>query len=403
MNSASLGHSAHHQTELQNFAWSQFQLFITGGERHDGTYDGGWGPWSEWITRSDLKPHQLTSANATLLNQNDFKQLIFSGMTSTVHENSATDRNTTPTKCNSAVPAPCSTVLYNSKAQSHISSAHLLDPKVVALFPEGANGGIDRFPDDSIIVKTAWKVVEPITSHPGLGNLVFSDPDFPGVQQFYVVLDPSQPCTDIQMVAAVTGAHNALVQQVSLQCFISVEVKTKADAETITQGVSSVKPGDYVVLLGVNIVRKQIGRWIWSTVWWTPNKNLQPEYNVKPKDLQLPQWSYYRANAIDAMFDPDNPTRRLKCYNPYLEQTVVNERVSNCVVCHRLAEYPIPPKAFELGSPAEDQSIDVGGDYFATSVKTDSLWTIPDMLDEGSHHSSGPALQTPPRAAVPQQ
>jgi|GEM_PF-3839634 len=375
-----------HKLELQTFAWNQFQLFITGGERHDGTYDNAWGPWSQWITRSDLNPHPLNSAATavTSLSANQFKQLVFSGMSAAVHENSASDRKLTPTKCNPDTPAPCSTVLYNARAQSHIDSASILSLAAVAKFPKGENGGIDRFPDDSIIAKTAWAVVHPLVGHQGLGSLVFSDPDFPHVQQFYVLLDPGQPCRETQTLPVVTG-HVGSINQVALACFISVQVKTKAEAQAISQGVSPVRQGAYVLLLGLNVVRKQQGRWIWSAIWWTPDQQAQPEYDRKPKDLQSPQWSHYRANATNSMFDPDNPKKRLICYNPYLEQSVSNESVSNCVICHRLAEYPIPGNAFTLGSPAAGQSTDVTPGYYSKSVRTDSLWTIADILQEASH------------------
>jgi hypothetical protein len=170
--------------------------------------------------------------------------------------------------------------------------------------------------------------------------------------------------------------------------------------------------GNYAVLLGMHVTSREITRWTWQTFWWSPKPDKPPLPSSeaiaadRPAQLKGAPRNYSMAVAYE-MVDPPQPNtggmnagNSVYVYNPWLEagfgpadlpasqpgthngnKAANNVGVqTNCMSCHAQASYPF--KTTSDGTRAlytGDQYIDLNGLKFKGVLKTDFLWSIPDV------------------------
>jgi len=165
-----------------------------------------------------------------------------------------------------------------------------------------------------------------------------------------------------------------------------------------------------LLLLGFHVMVKEDTGWRWQTFWWdfdTFVSTADAAWKTRHEDanpLQIDdRWKHYVTDAIV----PNDPYRYV--FNPYLEGEFPLGRQSDCISCHRPAEFhpddlsfgqekgTIPDCYFQLATTAETGNAvpnlcpptlkisDPG-------IMTDSLWSLADSNDTAQHTASQTAF-----------
>ena len=387
---------------IQSLAWAQFQLFV-----QDGAGDSQWGPWETWVTEPGLANPASVSGAGT--NPKVFKEsvqlhrLILGGLGTPKSEAPLGDSISSDGKCTLADPSPCSSILYNALVSGHVNQYHLLDPAIVGQMQHGKSGGIPHFLPGSTIVKTLWLIIRHAPGNMNMGSLRFNSPDLPGqIETVPVDLTPNSNTSCDPKVKALpippsTTPKSALPPPpLPLSCFISFPVNSPETVDVIKSNhLGSAQSGDYLALMGMNIVRKEAGissespdYWMWSSFWWIEDPTANPDQNQKPPSLQTPQWSHYRGDAITSIYDPQG--KPVYLYNPYIETFTSDPAHSNCVNCHQFAEYQKPVNGVAVGAPALKGPTQPTDAYFDQGVQTDNLWSLANILSSTQAKQASP-------------
>lgn len=403
--------------ESRTLAWSLFDQFL-----HNGSGNKDWGTWQQWQTRDDLCLDGLSqpcpihnhSPDYSLqsLAQEDF-ELPHQGIDGLISISKL--RNEKPKD-----GIPFATVIYNAEAADHVRAAHLNSEQTFAALINSSGNGIPKFKDGSIILKVIWE-------------LLYASPGQPSTEAYAHVWDPTHPpdpspmenkigddstwptevvvdekikgrCDpgDYELVPSQqTGSGAPSHKKVPLGCFYFVKV-TKSNASRIKEEAIPgpyPSPGDYIVLVGLHIIKKVNGNWVWSTVWWTnrPNYSSVTSTNYgagRPID-QVKRWNHYVVNATNS--ETDLAGNRVSAFNPYIEGQNANTSATNCISCHSHAVYPNKQsEGVSLGSrdlcgniPDGYQEQDANT-YFQNAATADSLWTLVDKFQPEKSQNPGP-------------
>jgi hypothetical protein len=169
--------------------------------------------------------------------------------------------------------------------------------------------------------------------------------------------------------------------------------------------------GNYAVLLGMHVTSREITRWTWQTFWWSPNPDDPPLPSSKdvaadrPAQLKAAPRNYSMSVAYSMENPPqpntggENTGNSVYAYNPWLEagfgpddlpasrpgtykgKAVANNVgvQTNCMSCHAQASYSSTTSGLESVLYTGDQYIDMKGSQFNGKLRTDFLWSIPDI------------------------
>lgn len=155
--------------------------------------------------------------------------------------------------------------------------------------------------------------------------------------------------------------------------------------------------GDYIALMAMHVITKEMGNWTFQTFWWSPMPDAAPHADNRPSEIRG-VWANYLMCTAYSMVTPRTPTGGPHvCFNPYLETDLgptvpftVGGRTfpadpmagtrSNCMHCHARAGWPalVPgnPASANLGRIANEGYIAPNDPYYAKITKTDFLWSL---------------------------
>lgn len=382
------------------FAWNLFRAFLYGGKG-----DPDWGNWNAWKTKAELclgtrdscklaRGEEARSLSDLVQGHLDYP-IQAANVLSDREDLKDTDK---PGKM------PYATVLYNRIAANYIAAG--IDRSIMNRLLSNRAQDIPPFPDGSIVIKTFWELLQNSANEAENQSLNVWDPlqrpparnkeggfGVPtGWTDSIVHVDTAKtsdcPLTDFALVSASPAGLASPVSNgtVPLGCFYYLKVTNK-NRQSVESGVvpsQHPKDGDFIVLLGVHIVKKVNARWVWSTFWWTTRPSYSiagyPSYGDRPRSLDR-RWSHYAMNTTVDVLDAGNERRVI--FNPYIEGSGANPTVSNCILCHGRAAFNARMGIGEaLGSPDINgqlpSRVNSGQDesYFNHTVRTDYLWSI---------------------------
>jgi hypothetical protein len=274
-------------------------------------------------------------------------------------------------------------VLYNQPACKQILNNHLGDPtskdQILAKQKD-----VPDFDPDSMALKSVWmhvsaKGCDEIPVWDGLpaerGSTANDTPSWPGAVA--VRTRSGQKCGEEKRLA-------------NLDDFYWHQItNTEADCLKISYG-DQVKAGDFMVLVGMQVMTREIDNWVWATFWWHDHASFGDFAANRPGSTVVRgAWRHY---LMDVAYDMDRPWNNgapKAIFNPYLEAPLQDGTRSNCMTCHRRAVWPVPPnKVVTLSSNGEAldfrQVVVTGSEaatatYFpeySSSLRLSFLWTL---------------------------
>jgi hypothetical protein len=314
-------------------------------------------------------------------------------------------------------------VLYNKNARNHILRNRLyakqeLDRTLKARLDTHApepEREIAPFPRDSVVLKTAWQLVE--IERSGKGTLWLWDPQLE--RQLQSMNNRLIPAArnwgkSVTIDTKLYGCRDRDYEQnerIPIDCFYAFPINKDVPFwdELVKTEVNNIphspKSDYYMVLMAVHVATKETADWVWATFWWY-NYASDPNYgwDRPPKDvLKGNKWRHF---LMDTTLSGNTPLEldygNKICFNRYLEEKFPNGMLSNCIQCHERAVYSPKnqdikancgysialrqrctetaedslPKCADLALPPScQQPIQ---DYYNGVLQTDFLWTIPE-------------------------
>lgn len=312
-------------------------------------------------------------------------------------------------------------VAYSPATAKHAHDNNLLKQSTLTgLQKPGEITQVPPFPTDSMAVKPVFVHI----AASELENGLFKMPAWPGTPDpaeafpsnlwgacFYV--DPSNNGRGTGAVDD-TCDNPTPETTYNLRDFIYLQLTTQRtveagnhNGETVTR---TVRPEDYMALVGMHVSTREDTQWTWQTFWWTPSPDSPhpPSSDeiaaARPEGLTGPAAHYAMATAY-MMVTPAQPIsggqsvgQPVIAYNPHLEapfgQSVFNVHrpiqdgaqqfvgeygvQSNCMTCHGMANFGGSQTELGYGT---DFYIGRDNPAFVGSVQTDFLWSIPNTAD----------------------
>lgn len=312
-------------------------------------------------------------------------------------------------------------VLFNQPAATHIRKKMLNNSKVLqvrqrlAAHSVRAEQEIPPFPNDTVVLKTAWELVHLVDGYLTTPVSVW-DPDRQASWQTVqdkqlgnssdwgklVRIDttPGKRCADRDYDGV--GGQGPIAP---LDCFYAFQIdKDSPSWNLINQiGVFRVPPESpgtyYLVLMAIHVITKETHDWVWATFWWynrPSNREFGPDAAAR-RILGGNKWRHFLMNATLSRvtpleFPPKSGEPKI-CFNPYLEETQPNGMVSNCIQCHERAVYSRDKskiaQGIKLGLPWRDGTPANGTapnpHYFDDALQTDFMWSIAMAQDTEFH------------------
>jgi|HubBroStandDraft_5_1064220.scaffolds.fasta_scaffold00330_8 hypothetical protein len=354
--------------------------------------DGGssWGSPSDWRTKHDLclNPEQeyatVCDTNSDRWRASSFQILALHGLQEPAQQrlaiSSKSSKKQELDECDGEQSCVASAVLFNEPAWRSISGSRVnLKATLDSLVPvSGSSAPTSTAPlkDGSIIIKTQWESVK------SAKKLVWVwDPN----PKYLIPADPGSG--SIGSPGGVNWHHNwlrvnfsdgscssngyQLTSNVPVGCFPNIQITSSniSQIDLRSLGGETIQVGDYVVLVGMHIIKKVNGHWIWATLWWTDD----PDYYRGQSGVRVVggQWSHFIMKfTVNDASDP--------LFNPYIEGFDDNTLKLNCIACHSYAVYP--PSATEENVANGDYPKGLQGpaeaSYFSDEVRTDRLWSL---------------------------
>jgi hypothetical protein len=100
-------------------------------------------------------------------------------------------------------------------------------------------------------------------------------------------------------------------------------------------------------LLALHIMTKDLGQWLWITLWWSPDPD--SDFGAdRPASLPAP-WSQYKMCVVSDFTDATEDGLS-SCSNPYFERGRGNTR-TNCIGCHQHAGRATDERLAASGRP----------------------------------------------------
>ncbi|MBB5337836.1 hypothetical protein [Tunturiibacter gelidoferens] len=299
-------------------------------------------------------------------------------------------------------------VLYNREAANHIKTNCIYDraanaktnlPRKCPPMPT-APGKIVPFKRGAIILKTSWERVTPDdhsigelwTWKPALWNRIQkANASQPEVNSFQV----SNVRINLASKADCEDRDYDDAEVVPLKCFYTFRL-TQEDVTALGAfpphltaiSDNGVIVGDYLVLVAVHVTTKEIPDWVWATFWWDNHGTTDSRAAGRPSNI-MPQWRHFLMDTTLSGTTPLEEDRGPKiCFNPYLETSIPNGPISNCLQCHGKAAYG--PKStvqpYDLGILGRDGTALASGsallpNYMDNRVQTDFIWSLSEAQD----------------------
>jgi len=282
--------------------------------------------------------------------------------------------------------------LYNEAAYQHIRR-HQLHRSVglTALGRSAPSASIPAFPADAIVVKTAWW---PVAAE-GRTAMPVWDPELnpplaagnPYVEwRRITAIDPSPLTAGVRPVEFMGRTSEA--RAVGLGAFHRVAVDAQMAAQLGRDSEASrtavialgrpVQAGDTLVLVGLNLMTRELEDWVWAAFWWHDKGEQGPFAHGRPAAIRG-AWKNY---LMQAAFDSQTPAAADGgahiCFNPWLEGRFPGGAqgggaTSNCMSCHSRASYPA-----ENFLPVTRGAPDPKDPALAPDrLRTSFLWSLP--------------------------
>jgi hypothetical protein len=274
-------------------------------------------------------------------------------------------------------------VLYNRPTCEHVIAKRLGDPVAKDNMLRNGLREIPAFPDrDSMALKTVWMYVP----HDGCEIVPVWDgiPNEPKATHY----QPAEWPRSIVVKTSSTRACAATGPAVDLNDFYWRELLSQLEVARIKDSFPSARVGDYMILVGMHVITKEIPNWVWATFWWHDHPDYGQFADGRPSQLAA-AWRHY---LMDVAYDMDRPwqsTAQPKAtFNPYLEAAFEGGTRSNCMTCHRRSVWPLPAARETLDSQGEllqpGQIVVTGSEAseatylpeFRKSLKLSFLWTL---------------------------
>jgi len=317
-----------------------------------------------------------------------------------------------------------SSVLYNHAAVQFIKSQHLAEgghwKRLLHEHRAASGEAAPRFNRGALVVKEIFEAVSTCDSmvpncrsklyvwnpQKVTSQAIAPDIQFPQVVNWTqsvldVNLDPTSPCAKSRVYPIVSANdHAALPDQIPLSCFHYIPVSPGATSPLkVGAGIVANSPGwvpksnAYLVLVGFQIASAEAPDWVWSTFWWTNDPRSDIRAQDQPASIAASgPWSFF---SMDTTMSADLPLEATDhgpkiIYNPYLEGSVNNGPVSNCLYCHQRAVIRKGEQHVESdiasGSPrrcalVSPQTLGCAGlpsygDSYRDAIRTNFLWSI---------------------------
>lgn len=290
-------------------------------------------------------------------------------------------------------------VIFNQQAADHVRSQCLANgsgsTRTAPCSTLPVSGKIKEFQRGAVVLKTFWELV---VNEKGIGRLSTwkqelwnriqqaNDHDitrFHNISALKIDLSSTSPTT-------CENRDYRDGEIVPLSCFYAIQV-SQDDVDALRaspQGLVAISdmgilPGDYLVLVALHVTTKEIPEWAWATFWWDNHGASDARAAGRPKNVK-PQWSHFLMETTLSGTTPLETDGGPKiCFNPYLETSLPNGAISNCLQCHSKAAYGQPSQvgAYDLGILGRDGKTLASGNqpdphYFDNRVQTDFIWSI---------------------------
>jgi hypothetical protein len=277
-------------------------------------------------------------------------------------------------------------VWFNSTAAAYISNivstTNLVHRPVTAV----------SFPQGSVIARLEWAVVKQ-AAHPGPNN----GTAIPIYDPTNLAFNPAEPLAGsfVSIPKRGIALSNRTCQDgplgggpIPLGCFVSFAV-TQENVKQFQTDRLNVSPGDLLVLLGFHLIVKSGGQWRWSTFWWQSGPvNGRPGascFSVADVCGKLTyRWRHYLMDAVILPQDPNSTIRPVM--NPYIEGSLFNNKMLNCLVCHSFAGSPIAnavlsdPNLGPQGPTTRARVRSSSSSYMTGRTASDSVWSMAKAL-----------------------
>jgi hypothetical protein len=280
--------------------------------------------------------------------------------------------------------------LYNSTAHGFISDNQLYDPRAIERQLQAVSGhsvadrSIQSFPRESIILKAEWKTVAPGATT----DLRYWD-------------------IDEKQLGCSSGCYKTVSVRLAAKdekCNLPLSGKEDAVSSCFYTVSDDNQPGNYLILVGLHVITKEMPDWTWSTFWWSPKASRKSKFSAgrfnEPHITGV--WRNYVMDTTLSMTTPAErkaargkiPEESDACgqswrrrstakvvFNPYIEAPpeaegpMVNGPLSNCMNCHKRSTFPGFPSNDMRGTPWRGELPSTAG-CFREQIRLDYIWSL---------------------------
>jgi hypothetical protein len=302
-------------------------------------------------------------------------------------------------------------VKYDPSAAAHIERFNLLNSDTLNAMLAKGDTAVPAFPVTSMSLKPVFQIISKNKLNNGLYKLkVWTGPPNPDTIAYPSIKWPACVYVDPAGNGKGNGSVDMGCKGATPQTTYNVSdfIHFKLDSAMAAQAGQGAAAGDYAILVAMHITSREVTRWVWQTMWWSPDADNPPlpssKANAAARPAQLKGAARHYAMAIAYTFiNPDQPLRggnnvgtSIYTYNPYLEagfgnstfdqvavvmtggkKVVNNVGVrTNCMSCHGQANWGgNNPPATSLGYIA-DTYISMSDPGFKGTMQIDFLWSI---------------------------
>ncbi|MEL7004454.1 MAG: hypothetical protein AAFN93_17215, partial [Bacteroidota bacterium] len=344
-------------------------------------------------------------------------------------------------------------VVYNETAFDHIRNNKIYDwDNLSSLWmstykdPKWQNREIPTFPSSSFALKPMlWPVkqsgytplpVFPLNCYDGTmgcdslnGKVVYSGFEMQRVWKNAVAISPdtAQKGTTLDQISFLYDVFTdkSYRQEIGPVQYQNVEVHTldefyhwqvseeewlemnDVDKAIISQSAywaygEDFQPGDYLVLVAMHVMTKELPTWTFQSFWWDNTSQAQDSKFASQRDtVSSPPMpaafsSYLMTSTYGMNAKRVNPSEWPVAFNPYIELAAAHPIQTNCRNCHQRAAFPDPQQNAALGDSIKNYAsylLPNSGDpntldtlnfenvVFDSLLLVDFLWSIGDRVN----------------------
>jgi len=162
------------------------------------------------------------------------------------------------------------------------------------------------------------------------------------------------------------------------------------------------QPGDYLVLVAMHVMTKELPTWTFQSFWWDNTTQAQGSKFASQRDTVTspPMPTAYASYLMTSTYGMNakrvNPAEWPVAFNPYIELAAAHPIQTNCRNCHQRAAFPNPSQKEALGASIENYAtylLPNAGDpntldtlnfenaVFDSLLLVDFLWSIGDRVN----------------------